>query len=136
MTSNSSRIFGQVKPVIAMVHLGASPGAPLFDSEAGLEGIVESARKDLKALQAAGFDAVMFGNENDRPYELKVDAASLATMAYVVGRLRANAHRRRQEERRREEHGCGGRTRTTRKPPCRSPAEVAEFTDANPVDEC
>jgi hypothetical protein len=40
-------------------------------------------------LQAAGFDAVMFGNENDRPYELKVDAASLATMAYVVGRLRA-----------------------------------------------
>jgi membrane complex biogenesis BtpA family protein len=89
VTSNYSRIFGQVKPVIAMVHLGASPGAPLFDSQAGLEGIVESARKDLKALQAAGFDAVMFGNENDRPYELKVDAASLATMAYVVGRLRA-----------------------------------------------
>ena len=30
----------------------------------------------------------MFGNENDRPYELKVDTASTATMAYVIGRLR------------------------------------------------
>ena len=78
-----------MKPVIAMVHIGASPGAPLFDSHAGIEGVVESARKDLKALQAAGFDAVMFGNENDRPYELKADVASSATMAYVVGRLRA-----------------------------------------------
>ena len=89
MTANYSRVFGQVKPVIAMVHLGASPGAPLFDSHAGIEGVVASARKDLQALQAAGFDAVMFGNENDRPYELKADVASAATMAYVVGRLRA-----------------------------------------------
>jgi len=87
--TNYNRVFGRVKPVIAMIHLGASPGAPLFDSRAGIEGIVESARKDLKALQAAGFDAVMFGNENDRPYELEADAASSATMAYVVGRLRA-----------------------------------------------
>ena len=30
----------------------------------------------------------MFGNENDRPYELRVDVASTATMAYVIGRLR------------------------------------------------
>jgi membrane complex biogenesis BtpA family protein len=30
----------------------------------------------------------MFGNENDRPYEFKVDAASTATMAYVIGALR------------------------------------------------
>ena len=45
-------------------------------------------RADLEALQTAGFDAVMFGNENDRPYEFEVDAASTATMAYVIGRLR------------------------------------------------
>ncbi len=89
MTANYSRVFGKMKPVIAMVHLGPSPGAPLFDSHAGVEGIVASARKDLTALQAAGFDAVMFGNENDRPYELKADVASSSTMAYVVGRLRA-----------------------------------------------
>src|SRR4029078_10470285 len=35
------------------------------------------------------FDAIMFGNENDRPYELQVDTASTATIAYVVGRLRS-----------------------------------------------
>ncbi len=86
--NNFRRVFGSGKPVIAMVHLGALPGAPLFDSDAGLEGLVAGARADLLALQAAGFDAVMFGNENDRPYEFKVDTASTATMAYVIGRLR------------------------------------------------
>ncbi|MDH3263649.1 MAG: BtpA/SgcQ family protein [Paracoccaceae bacterium] len=82
------KVFGAGKPVIAMVHLGALPGAPLHDAEAGLEGLVEGARADLHALQTAGFDAVMFGNENDRPYEFEVDASSTATMAYVIGRLR------------------------------------------------
>jgi membrane complex biogenesis BtpA family protein len=86
---NFTRVFGAGKPVIAMVHLGALPGAPLHDADAGLEGLVRAARADLLALQAAGFDAVMFGNENDRPYEFRVDAASTATMAYVIGRLRS-----------------------------------------------
>jgi len=81
-------VFGTSKPVIAMVHLGALPGAPLYDGQAGLEGIVAAAKADLDALQAAGVDAVMFGNENDRPYEFDVDRASLATMAYVIGKLR------------------------------------------------
>jgi hypothetical protein len=53
-----------------------------------VEAILRGAEADLAALQAAGVDAVMFGNENDRPYELKVDTASTATMAYVIGRLR------------------------------------------------
>jgi membrane complex biogenesis BtpA family protein len=30
----------------------------------------------------------MFGNENDRPYEFKVDAASTATMAYAIGQVK------------------------------------------------
>ena len=89
MTGNFRRVFGMGKPVIAMVHLGALPGAPLHDAEAGLAGLVAGARRDLAALQAAGFDAVMFGNENDRPYEFKVDTASTATMAYVIGALRS-----------------------------------------------
>lgn len=86
---NFQRVFGTGKPVIAMVHLGALPGAPLYDAEAGLAGLLSAARADLHALQAAGFDAIMFGNENDRPYEFKVDVASTATMAYIIGQLRA-----------------------------------------------
>lgn len=83
-----TEVFGAGKPVIAMVHLGALPGAPLHDEGRGVEGIIADARADLNALQAAGFDALMFGNENDRPYELQVDVASTATMGYVIGRLR------------------------------------------------
>lgn len=81
-------VFGDTKPVIAMVHLGALPGAPLYDADAGLDGLVAGALADLDALQTAGVDAIMFGNENDRPYEFDVDRASTATMAYVIGRLR------------------------------------------------
>ena len=82
------RIFAQVRPVIGMVHFGALPGAPLYDADAGIEGLLQAARSDLQALQSAGFDAVMFGNENDRPYELNADCASTATMANLIGRLR------------------------------------------------
>lgn len=89
MSERLKRIFGDKKPVIAMVHFGALPGAPLYDRDGGLDALLEGARKDLHALQDAGFDAVMFGNENDRPYEFKVDVASTATMAYLIGQLRS-----------------------------------------------
>ena len=79
-------VFGDARPVIAMVHLPALPGTPLYGG--AMEAVVESARADLRALQDAGVDAVMFGNENDRPYELTVDAASTAAMAFAIGRLR------------------------------------------------
>ncbi|MGB8813311.1 MAG: BtpA/SgcQ family protein [Paracoccaceae bacterium] len=87
--NNFIKTFGPGKPVIAMVHLGALPGTPLYDAQAGITGLLKSARADLLALQAAGFDAVMFGNENDRPYEFKVDTASTATMAAIIGQLRS-----------------------------------------------
>jgi membrane complex biogenesis BtpA family protein len=81
-------LFGSVKPIIAMVHIGATPGAPLHNAERGMDGLVEDALADIAALQAAGVDAVMFGNEHDRPYELKVDVAATAAMAYVIGAVR------------------------------------------------
>ena len=90
MSGNFERVFGTVKPVIAMVHLGALPGSPLLRRRGGHRRASSRARARIShALQAAGFDAVMFGNENDRPYEFKVDTASTATMAYVIGQLRA-----------------------------------------------
>ncbi|MGB5557179.1 MAG: BtpA/SgcQ family protein [Paracoccaceae bacterium] len=86
--SKFQAVFGIKKPVIGMVHIGALPGSPLYDAHGGLNHLVEAALHDLQALQKAGFDAVMFGNENDRPYEFNVDTASTATMAFVIGRLR------------------------------------------------
>lgn len=81
-------LFGNKKPIISMVHLLPMPGSPLYNADAGIDGIVAAAHKDLVALQEADVDAVMFGNENDRPYELSVDIASTSAMAYVIGRLR------------------------------------------------
>ncbi|PCJ89936.1 MAG: SgcQ protein [Hyphomicrobiales bacterium] len=88
MLPNFKSVFGDTKPCIAMVHFGALPGSPLHDGEAGLAGLLDGVTKDISALQDAGFDAIMFGNENDRPYEFNVDTASTATMAFVIGQVR------------------------------------------------
>ena len=69
-----------------MVHFPALPGSPLYDEKKGLEYIFNSIQADVKNLQNAGVDAIMFGNENDRPYELKVNRATLSTMAYMIGK--------------------------------------------------
>ena len=70
-----------------MVHFPALPGSPLYDEKKGLHFIYQSVEKDLINLQKAGVDAVMFGNENDRPYELKVNSATLSAMSYMIGKL-------------------------------------------------
>jgi len=88
VTHNFTRVFGAGKPVIGMVHFGALPGSPLYDAERGIEGLIQGIANDIEALQKAGFDAIMFGNENDRPYEFQVDAASTAAMAHAIGRVR------------------------------------------------
>ena len=89
MKNRFNEVFATKKPVIAMVHLGALPGSPLHDSDAGLNGLIEAARLDLHALQDAQVDAVMFGNENDRPYELEVDTASTSAAAFIIGQLKS-----------------------------------------------
>ena len=81
-------LFGVPKPVIAMLHLGALPGRPQHDRAAGLESIVESVRRDLHALQDAGVDGVLFCNEADLPYQLRVGPEITAAMAAVVGELK------------------------------------------------
>ncbi|MEW5716887.1 BtpA/SgcQ family protein, partial [Pseudomonas sp. SB113] len=43
-----------------MMHLAPLPGTPLYNADGGIDAIVEAARRDLKALQAADVDAVMF----------------------------------------------------------------------------
>ncbi len=72
------------KAVIAMCHIGALPGAPLHDSDGGMDKLIEGAIADIEKLQAGGVDAIMFGNENDRPYLLKGTPESIAAMTAVV----------------------------------------------------
>lgn len=76
------------KTVIAMVHFAALPGSPLYDNAGGLQRIIDNASSDLESLQAEGVDAVMFGNENDRPYVLRAREESLAAFAALVQALK------------------------------------------------
>ena len=77
------------KTVVAMVHVPALPGSPEFDSATGMNKILDSVVVDLEALQSGGVDAVMFGNEFDRPYVLKAPPEGLAALASVIGQVKS-----------------------------------------------
>lgn len=81
-------LFGVEKPLIAMCHLEGLPGRPRYDAAGGLDAIVQSAAREVKALQDGGVDAILFCNENDIPYSTSVGMEVVATMAHVIGRLR------------------------------------------------
>lgn len=88
MSNWLNELTGARKPIIGMVHLPALPGAPLYDETGGMQHIRDWVARDLEALQAGGIDAVMFCNENDRPYRLDAGMASVAAMADVVASSR------------------------------------------------
>jgi uncharacterized protein len=78
------QLFGTKKPIIAMAHLAPLPGSPQYDKGRGMDGILEGVLADIDALQAGGVDAIMFGNEGDRPYVTQATPESLAAMAVIV----------------------------------------------------
>ena len=82
-------MFGTHKPVVAMIHLLPLPGSSPYDPVGGMDAIVDGVRRDLAALQDGGVDAVMFGNEGDRPYRLQATPSTLAAMAAVIGAVKA-----------------------------------------------
>jgi uncharacterized protein len=79
---------GKRKAIVGMVHIPALPGTPLYDASGGMTKLIDSAHADLVALQSGGIDAVMFGNENDRPYSLKAPTSSVAAMTSVIAALK------------------------------------------------
>lgn len=83
-----SELTGAAKPIIGMAHLPSLPGAPLYDAAGGMLAVRDWVRRDLEALQTGGIHAVMFCNENDRPYRLDADAAAIAGLTDVVASLR------------------------------------------------
>lgn len=81
--------FGdKTKVVIAMAHIGALPGSPLYDADGGVAKLIEGVARDVEALQAGGVDAIMFGNENDRPYVLRAPPEGIAAMTAVIQALK------------------------------------------------
>lgn len=70
-----------------MVHFPPLPSAPRYDATQGLAAVRNRVAEDLHALQSGGVDAVMFCNEDDRPYTVKADPAVVGSMAAVIGEL-------------------------------------------------
>jgi membrane complex biogenesis BtpA family protein len=89
MTDILGDIFGVEKPLIAMCHLHGLPGRPRHDVRGGSNAIVEALSRDVAALQEAGVDGLLFCNEQDIPYQLKVGPEVVAAMSAVVGRVLA-----------------------------------------------
>ena len=80
--------FGAAKPIIAMVHFPPLPGSPQYDAKRGVQWLVDSCAADIEHLQAGGVDAVMFGNEGDRPYLMKATPETVAAMAAAIATLK------------------------------------------------
>lgn len=83
-----SEVVGTEKAAIGVVHFKAFPSDPLYNSKSGMDDVIESARKDLFALQNGGIDAVLFSNEFSFPYEAEPSEEIIAGMAYVIGVLK------------------------------------------------
>jgi membrane complex biogenesis BtpA family protein len=80
-------MFGVEKPILGMVHFPPLPGTPLYDEAGGVQKIRDAAMRDAEALVSAGFDALSFSNEGDRPYVSNVDNATVAVMAAVISEV-------------------------------------------------
>lgn len=91
MAERFRRVFTAPRPVIAMAHVPALPGSPLYDAAAGVAGAVDAVRRDLEILIDEGVDGVLFCNENDRPYLLQAPPVHVAALARVVSELRPAA---------------------------------------------
>ncbi|ATA19163.1 hypothetical protein EDC48_11141 [Gibbsiella quercinecans] len=72
------------KAVIAMAHIGALPGSPLYNADGGLNKLIDDVLSDVEKLQDGGVDAIMFGNENDRPYVFNAAIEGVAAMSAIV----------------------------------------------------
>jgi len=69
--------------VIGMVHVAALPGAPMYGGS--MQGIVDAALRDARALRGGGCDAIAFENFGDRPFfKDRVPAETVAALTRVV----------------------------------------------------
>ncbi|ASJ13264.1 BtpA/SgcQ family protein [Thermococcus thioreducens] len=74
------------KPLIGMVHLKPLPGSYLYDGN--LDEVIDSALRDAKTLEEAGFDAIMVENFGDVPFPKFVDKTTVAAFTAVAKAIR------------------------------------------------
>lgn len=80
-------VFHTEKPIVAMLHLNALPGDPLFGLKDSMENVVKMARQDLHNLQEGGVNGIIFSNEFSLPYQRQISIVTVSAMARVIGEL-------------------------------------------------
>jgi membrane complex biogenesis BtpA family protein len=78
------QLFQHEQPIIAMAHVPALPGTPRYDEQKGIDHLVQAVKPDIEILLEVGVDAILFCNEDDRPYLLKASIEQIAAMTHVV----------------------------------------------------
>ena len=69
----------KAKVIIAMAHIGALPGSPLYDADGGVGKLIEGVLKDIDALQAGGVDASNASHSTGNP-QILLDRVDLSPM--------------------------------------------------------
>jgi len=86
-TLNLEQRFGTIKPVFGMIHLAPLPGSPRYGGQ--MDDILDRARQDALALQAAGVDVLVVENFNDEPFFTETTepetVAAMTLAAQTVG---------------------------------------------------
>jgi membrane complex biogenesis BtpA family protein len=83
------RDFGARRFMIGMVHTPGLPGSPRYDRVGGMRKVIAQALADANALADAGFDALLYCNEADMPYETQLRAETVSAMTAVVMAVQA-----------------------------------------------
>mgnify|MGYP001226747697 CR=1 FL=1 len=55
----TDELFHVKKPIIALLHLRALPGDPLYEKDATMGEVIENAARELQALQEGGVDGIL-----------------------------------------------------------------------------
>ena len=83
-----TRLFPEGKTLVGMVHLQPLPGSPRW--EGSMQGVLDTAVQDARALVAAGFNAVVVENYGDVPFQTdRVSATTVAALTAAVLAVRS-----------------------------------------------
>lgn len=82
-----NEVFGDIKPVIGMVHIQALPGTACYHREHNLNCIIRQVREDYNNLVNGGIHSVIFCNEFDKPYSRHVEPHIVAVMTTIIDQV-------------------------------------------------
>lgn len=84
MKNNFLSLFKSQKPIIGMVHLLAMPNS---NGYVGFETTLQHALNELDSLEKGGIDGILIENDNDSPYTLLADPATVAVMTAITAKI-------------------------------------------------